>query len=77
MPRPHSKFQEFMKRHFKVILPLASHVYSAPDQCCSTLDQAVTSQAGNKIHFKGLFLVFLTEYMLEFDVFRINKCIFF
>ena len=35
----------------------------------------MTSQAENKIHLKGLFLVFLTEYMLEFDVFRINQYI--
>ena len=66
-----------MKRHFRVILHLASHIFSVPDQCCSTLDQAVTSQAENKKHLKGHFLVFLTEYMLEFDVFRINQCILF
>ena len=65
-----------MNRHFKVIVPLASHIYSAPDQCYSTLNQTVTSQAGNKIHLKGLFLVFLTEYMLEFDVYIYDKSVY-
>ena len=63
----------YMKRHCKVILTIASHIYLVPVQCCSTLHQGVTSQAEDKIHLKSILIVFCTEYMLKFIVFRMNQ----
>ena len=66
------KFQGSMQRHSKVILTLASNIYSVPVHCCGTLHQAVTSQAEDKILLKGVLIVFMTEYMFTFDVLKMN-----
>ena len=49
-----------------------SHRYSVLVQCCSTLHQAVTSQAEDNINSKGVFIVLITEYISKSNVFRMN-----
>ena len=69
----HIQISRFNVKAFKGILTIASYIYSVPRvQCCSTLHQAVTLQAQDKIHLKGVLIVFMTQCMFKFNVFRMN-----
>ena len=54
MLKQDSKFQDFMLRSFNAILNFTSHFSLGLVHCFSSPIQAVTSQAENCEHFKGV-----------------------
>ena len=56
MIKSYSKSQNFMLKGLKVILTFTYHYFPVPDECFSSLVQAVTSQAENYKHLKEVLI---------------------
>ena len=72
MLKPYSKFQGSIIKHFKVILPFTSHFSPVLIQRFCSLAQAVTSQAENIYHLKGLLIAYMMRYIIVINLFMVH-----
>ena len=77
MLKPYSKFQDSMLKILKFINTFTSQFSQILVQCFSLLVQAVTSQAGYCKHLKGVLIEYMSDKMLESNVFRIQYMLLF
>ena len=62
-----------MLKCFKVIITFTSQFSPVLVQYFSSLVQAVTSQAENYKHLKGVLIEWISQELFEYNVFRINQ----
>ena len=66
------KFQSCMLKGFEDIFTFILYFSSILVQCFTSLAQAVTSQAENGKPLQRVFIVIMSEYLIETNGFRMN-----